>query len=191
MHPLAGRKQCREHVEKRIAKLKGRKRAQDAGGGRAPNTKERILSLVEVRDPDECWPWKGAMGDKGYGRFQRLGKTYYAHRVVFAITYPGSISWEGDGETSVCHRCDNPPCCNPSHLFLGSHAENMADKVAKGRQPRFTSTSSPRAKLTAEDVSWMRIQKKYGATKKALASLYDVSEATVSGALYGRHYKDV
>jgi hypothetical protein len=64
-------------------------------------------------------------------------------------------------------------------------------KVAKGRCPDFRGERAPRAKLSAEDVFWMRLQKKYGATKKALAMLYEVSEATVSGALYGRHYQDV
>jgi hypothetical protein len=67
----------------------------------------------------------------------------------------------------------------------------MGDKVARGRVLDMRGARGPRAKLTAEDVFWMRIQKRYGATKKALAMLYEVSEATVSGACYGRHYQDV
>jgi hypothetical protein len=67
----------------------------------------------------------------------------------------------------------------------------MHDKVVRGRTPDFRGGRGPRSKLTSEDVFWMRLQKKYGATKKALALLYEVSEATVSGALYGRHYRDV
>lgn len=68
----------------------------------------------------------------------------------------------------------------------------MADKKAKGRSKIWShSTESPRAKLTSEDVFFMRLQKKCGATKKALALLYEVSEATISGAIYGRHYTDV
>lgn len=122
-------------------------------------------------------------------------KGVYAHRVAFLAAHPESgIGLKDDTDREVCilHTCDNPACCNPHHLFIGSHDDNMADKRGKGRSKIWShSTRSPRAKLTAEDVFWMRLQKKYGATKKALALLYEVSEATVSGALYGRHYQDV
>jgi hypothetical protein len=122
-------------------------------------------------------------------------KGVYAHRVAYIAANPRcglSLKDDGSREQCVLHRCDNPICCNPAHLFVGSHDDNMADKKAKGRSRIWGhSTVTPRAKLTSEDVFWMRLQKKYGATKKALALLYEVSEATVSGALYGRHYQDV
>jgi hypothetical protein len=160
---------------------------------RPANTPDVLWSKVERRGPNECWPWTGWRHDKGYGRVEIKNQTYYAHRVIFDLANPGIIELRDDGTKSQCvlHLCDNPICCNPRHLFIGTHLDNMRDKTAKGRQARFRGTTSPRAKLTAEDVFFMRLQKKYGATKNALAQLYEVSTATISGALYGRHYQDV
>jgi hypothetical protein len=157
------------------------------------NSIRDVWAKVERRQWNQCWPWLGYVSS-GYGRMDVEGiKGVYAHRIAYLAANPGSINLKDDGTKQKCvlHRCDNPLCCNPRHLFLGSHQENMDDKVSKGRQARYSSVASPRAKLSAEDVYWMRIQKRYGATKKALSLLYDVSEATVSGALYGRHYTDV
>jgi hypothetical protein len=163
--------------------------------GKPRNRPFDVLLKIEQKKPDECWPWIGKYKDElGYGRFDINGVAYRAHRVVYFYFFGGiSLAGPRGGEEGlmVCHRCDNPGCCNPAHLFLGTHDDNMADKKVKGRAPHYESTKSPRAKLTAEDVFWMRMQKKYGATKKALAMLYEVSEATVSGACYGRHYQDV
>lgn len=153
-----------------------------------------VWDKVARRRWNQCWLWTGYVSS-GRGRIDIEGvEGVYAHRAAYLATHPGSIELKDDGtrEQCVLHTCDNPLCCNPRHLFLGSHDDNMADKKAKGRSKLWSdSTKSPRAKLTAEDVFFMRLQKKYGATKKALALLYEVSEATISGALYGRHYQDV
>lgn len=89
---------------------------------------ERFWAKVDRRGPDECWPWTGATQQTGYGRFRVDGRLQGAHRVAYVLTHghlrPGA---------HVLHRCDTPGCCNPSHLFLGTHADNMADKEAKGR----------------------------------------------------------
>lgn len=80
--------------------------------------------------PDACWPWTACVGPHGYGLFQsRSRTTSRAHRVAYAMTH-GNF----DARLFVCHRCDNPPCCNPAHLWLGTTADNVADMVAKGRQ---------------------------------------------------------
>lgn len=149
---------------------------------------------VERRRWNQCWPWKGYLSS-GYGRLDIDGvKGVYAHRAAYIAANPRcglSLKDDGSREQCVLHRCDNPACCNPRHLFVGTHQDNMDDKVAKGRSPKFNGELGPRSKLTAEDVFWIRMQKKYGATKNALALLYDVSVATISGCLYGRHYRDV
>lgn len=89
-------------------------------------------SKVEVRGPDDCWEWTGYRMKFGYGRFP-LGhrpsrRNVLAHRAVWVLTYGGIP----DG-LDVCHDCDNPPCCNTRHLFLGTHRDNMIDRENKGR----------------------------------------------------------
>ena len=193
MHPLKGKNQTKAHIAKRIAAIDFANRR--AGGGRPKNTPAELWSKVDRRGPDECWPWLGTRNEQGYGRTEIGNKNYYAHRVIYALANPGVIRRAAPKRKSapgfLRHSCDNPPCCNPAHLIVGTHLENMGDKVARGRVLDMRGARGPRAKLTAEDVFWMRIQKRYGATKKALAMLYEVSEATVSGACYGRHYQDV
>lgn len=89
---------------------------------------ERFWSHVRIAGDDECWEWRAARDDNGYGRCGFMGKTLLTHRVAFLISNGFLID-----EMFVCHSCDNPPCCNPKHLFLGTHADNMQDMVSKGR----------------------------------------------------------
>lgn len=182
-----------QHKAKIAAALKGRLRPAEAG--RPANTPEILWSKVDKRGPEECWHWIGNTNEQGYGRTEIQDKSYYAHRVIYNLVYPGVITLEAPTDRNAVgflrHSCDNPPCCNPDHLIVGTHQENMDDKVTRGRMPDYRGSRGPRAKLTDEDVFWIRMQKKYGATKKALAMLYEVSESTISGACYGRHYQDV
>lgn len=94
---------------------------------------DRFWSKVQVGEPDACWEWKTGRQKAGYGQFARefTGVPMGAHRYSWQIHH-GEIP-EG---MFVCHRCDNPPCCNPAHLFLGTAADNMADMALKGRQAK-------------------------------------------------------
>jgi len=103
--------------------------------GKPANTPEVLWSKVDKRGEDECWNWMGYKNEDGYGRVQIKEWAYFAHRVIFNLVNPGIIelnapkSYEETG--FLLHTCDNPSCCNPKHLWVGTHAQNMADKVAK------------------------------------------------------------
>ena len=84
---------------------------------------KRVLQVPETN----CWEWQGVMHHSGYGCFKQAGKFVYSHIASYR-----AFNGPTDGKF-VCHACDNPKCCHPRHLFLGTHQENMDDMKAKGR----------------------------------------------------------
>jgi hypothetical protein len=160
-------------------------------------TSVNFWDRVERKGPDDCWPWKRRVTASGYGRLDAFGKIgVYAHRVAYLLVNPGSITLRAPASAYergwIRHTCDNPPCCNPAHMLIGTHNDNMQDKVSRGRSKWFDSSlRSPRAKLTADDIMCIRLQKSSGTRMPALGLLYGVSRATIHGVVYGRHYKDV
>lgn len=118
----------------------------------APSLEQRFWSKVVRLSPDVCWLWNAAprRKDEGYGAFYFEGRHQPSHRVAWILTY-GAI---GEG-LLVCHHCDIPGCCNPSHLFLGTHGDNDADCVAK-RRKNFGS-SNWRSKFTEAQVLCLRL----------------------------------
>lgn len=97
--------------------------------------KERFWSKVnKTEDPSSCWEWIAAYRGK-YGTLKVNKKLIDAHRLSYIIHY-GQID---SSKIFVCHRCDNPKCVNPSHLFLGTHRDNMIDAYKKGRLYPITS----------------------------------------------------
>lgn len=129
--------------------------------------------------PDACWPWTAHRMKSGYGLFAVPNGTSYAaphlaHRVSWALVN-GPIP---DG-LFVCHSCDNPPCCNPSHLFLGTPQDNARDMQAKGRAVIRRGESATMAKLTTEQAREVRRRARAGESPTRLGDEFGVSDTLV------------
>lgn len=117
-----------------------------------------------------CVEWLGAKNGYGYGYVKVDGRKIGAHRYSWIITN-GPIE-EG---LFVCHSCDNPKCVNPDHLWLGTHAENMADRESKGRNARMAGENHGQAKLTQDDVLRLRGARESGLGWGSLGKMFNVS----------------
>jgi hypothetical protein len=146
---------------------------------RAGMSEARFWAKVDKSAGDGgCWPWTGAVNSDGYGNFGKGRGSAKAHRVAWEM----SVGPIPDG-LQVLHHCDNPPCCNPAHLFLGTHTDNMRDMVRKGRDGR--------RRLNEEIVQQARRLWREGWTQRAVADRYGVSEATIFLAVHGQTWRHV
>jgi len=133
-------------------------------------TKPDFVNML--RPNGECLEWTGGCFADGYGATLAWGKVWLTHRLALEI--------EGIDTTGhfVLHSCDNPACCNPAHLRLGTNQDNMDDKVSRGRQARLTGTTNGRVKLTEEQV--LEIRAITGMSQRAIGKLYGVGQDTIS-----------
>ena len=145
----------------------------------SPSTLVRFWAKVDVRGLGECWPWMGSTTPSGYGelRLERSRKKKPAHVISYEIKNGAMPSG-----LLACHTCDNPPCCNPGHLFSGSHKDNAADASAKGRLRTGPSKGSQNAnsRLTEDDVRQIRVLITAGHTNMAIGAKYGVTHSMVS-----------
>jgi hypothetical protein len=135
----------------------------------------------KVEKTDVCWNWVGSKNNKGYGWIRSNGKNVTAHRASWELHY-GEIS-PGD---QVLHRCDNPACVRPDHLFLGNPAINAADKVSKGRAGAPRGEDHRSAKLTAHQATEIRKDQRVA---RIIAADYGVTKGTINNIRSGRKWK--
>lgn len=143
----------------------------------------RFWSKVAAPNDTGCMLWLAARDPLGYGRFSAgTSRAALAHRVAFQIA-------TGDDPTGlvVMHRCDTPSCVAPDHLQLGTHADNIADKVAKGRHawPAMAGENNPNAKITDAQASDILALLAEGRQIKEVAALYGVKADTISAIKHG------
>lgn len=135
---------------------------------------EMFLDRFVALSKNDCWEWEGFKTKEGYGRFEWKGKRYNAARFSYEY-YLGKF----DENLFVCHKCDNPPCINPEHLFLGTHKENMHDRDVKKRNFIPTGEKNPKAILNEDNVIEIRKLLDSGHSLNELSALFKVSKDAI------------
>lgn len=144
----------------------------------------------------DCIVYAGYRNHDGYGKLCRGNRVHFAHRYTYQGLY-GEIPCG----MKVLHRCDNPPCCNPHHLFLGTQLDNIRDMIGKGRARRpdqrgregMKGEANPKAKLTNRQVVWIRQKysskrgSPYGSSR--LAERFGVSRGTILAVIQGKTWR--
>lgn len=177
---------------------------------------ERFWSHVDIRNTDECWPWMAFRDNDGYGKFHvNEGRCIAAHRFCYEDYYGVSIPTELMG----LHRCDNPPCCNPAHIYPGNQEQNMRDrderkrtatgdrngskrsghKIAEGQRLRYDKRPESfvrgelhtNAKLNADKVNEMRRLRDEGMLYSELGQRFNVTAATAQFVCTRKGWKHV
>jgi len=147
--------------------------------------RKRILAFIIISD-NECWEWQGAKHKQGYGNFGYKRKTMLAHRVSW-ILFRGKL----DPDILVCHKCDNPSCINPKHLFLGTDKDNTIDAAKKGRMGNARGEKNYNSKLNESIIKEIRKMRFDGISHNKIAKRYLISESTVKDISSRRTWKHV
>lgn len=144
--------------------------------------------LTNINKSGDCWLWQGPLDQKGYGNISFAGKTWRTHR-LFYTRYKGLIPLG----LEICHSCDHPACVNPSHLWLGTHEDNMTDMANKGRAkaPDHHGENNNLSKLTEIQVADIRERYKgrgIGPSQQKLADEFGLHQSTISYIISHRNW---
>lgn len=151
---------------------------------------KRFWTKVDIRGKDECWPWMRALNEHGYGVVGAGGPhNILAHRAAYQLTHNVTLT----PKQEIAHTCDNPPCCNPAHLFVATHKENMMDmknkKRAKG--PYMIGSKHPLAILDEADVVIIKKLIRMKVTLREIAKQFDVPYGCITHISNGSSWKHV
>jgi hypothetical protein len=135
----------------------------------------RLTKKIKKNEHSGCWEWTGSRKDNGYGVISINNHQEYTHRLSYKL-FVGEIP---DG-LCVLHRCDNPPCINPCHLFLGTKQDNIQDCLAKGRANTAFGERNGRAKLTLSQVHQIREDyRNGGVSQRELARRFNIGKSVI------------
>lgn len=155
--------------------------------GHRTGIEDRFWAKVDKRGPDECWIWTANRLPKGYGLFRVEDKMVKTHRLSYEM-HKGPIPkglW-------VLHTCDNPPCVNPTHLWVGTNAENVADKETKGRGNHPRGAKHGRATISEATAREIRATHAAGlSSTKALAERFGIATHIVHDVVHRRSWRHV
>jgi len=146
---------------------------------------ERFWSRVNIAGADECWEWRSTKQTYGYGILKIKGKMKGAHRLAWLFT-----NGEIPNGLWVLHKCDNPSCVNPNHLFLGTARDNAQDRARKGRNGNQNGEQGNNSKLINEQV--LEIHTKYrttSITQRELATQYEISQSQINNIVRGKEWR--
>lgn len=149
-------------------------------GKRNTDVKERFWSKVSIKSPNECWNYRGYKDRDGYGNFWTRDTYIKAHRFAYELHYKCKIP----AEKLILHNCDNPSCCNPYHLRIGTQSDNLRDRSIRNKV--YSKKCMNNAKLTEENVK--RAIKLYNTSSYSYAKLgriFEVSGEVMSRAIRG------
>lgn len=164
----------------------------------SPQVEARFWAKVDKRGAEECWPWAGTIDPKGYGRISINNRSRSATHISLEI----ADKPRPDDKPFALHRCDNPPCVNPAHLWWGTAGDNAKDAFEKGRNtrradpdyspgirtlPAWAGENNKRARLTAEDAAEIRLLRGK-VRQRELAERFGVSETTICGIHTGKRW---
>ncbi len=151
------------------------------------SAKDKMRFHQYIKKTDTCWEWLKGRGPQGYGKFWYGNYTWGTHRVAYFLHYGVDPD-----QLLVCHTCDNPACCNPDHLFLGTHLDNNRDRDAKGHTYKGQThhlaimnkngENNGRSKLTTNQVieiralreqgeKWLRLSKRFGVSRRTIKNI--------------------
>lgn len=149
------------------------------------NTSEKFWSKVHFGESNDCWEWIAYKDKDGYGNF-RIKDYRGRHTMIGSHRYMYKMVVDDFNDDLLClHSCDNPPCVNPNHLWIGTNDDNIQDMIKKGRNvtyhlPPMVGSKHPKAKLDEEIVRRIKEKILSGVKQRAIAKEYDVYETVIS-----------
>jgi hypothetical protein len=146
-------------------------------------TLQKVKSFCLIDQVTGCWLWQRGKSKAGYAQFGMLGRVIYVHRFVKSLDglLPKGVE--------ICHRCNNPGCVNPDHLYVGDRLSNSEDMVRSGRSPR--GSRHGQSKLTEADVKQIRLSRAEGQTQRIIAAQFGVGQDVISRIVNRRTWTHV